>query len=529
MRDIQKPGRSVVMGKQGMVATSQPMATQAGLEVLHRGGNAMDAAIAAGSVLCVTEPQSTGIGGDCFILYHEAASGKLHGLNGSGRAPGGATLSAYQALGYEQVPIRGIHAVTVPGAIDGWAQAVQRFGTMSLGDLLQPAIGYAEEGYAVSPVVAHFWARNADDLSQFEDSARVLLADGRAPVAGCVHRQPDLARSLRRIAEEGRDAFYLGPIAEEICRVSEEQGGFFQMEDFAAHRSEWVAPLYSRYRDMRLVEIPPNGQGITAQMTLNILEGLDIAAMPRLGSAHLHAFSEAFKLAMAERDRFVSDPAFHPLPVEQLLSDDFAAGQRARLDAGRALDHPVASGFPDHRDTVYLSVVDKDRNACSYINSLFWNFGSALVAGNTGITLQNRGSGFVLQKGHFNCIAPGKRPLHTIIPAMAYRDSGEMLCYGVMGGQYQAMGHAYVLSNLVDYGLDLQEAIDAPRFLPYEGQLSLERGIAPAVMEELAALGHQVVLAEEPLGGGQAIWTDFRTGVLHAASDPRKDGCALGY
>lgn len=529
MRDIQFPGRSVVMSTRGMVSTSQPMATQAGLDILRRGGNAMDAAVAASAVQCVTEPQSTGIGGDCFLLYHEARGGKLHGLNASGRAPAKATLEAYRERGLERVPARGGLAVTVPGAIDGWSMALERFGTMGLEELLQPAIEFAEEGYAVTPVVARFWKLNEVDLARYEDSRRALLVQGEAPRAGTVHRQPELARSLRRIAEGGRDAFYTGPIAEEIVRASREQGGLLEAEDLAEHRGEWVEPISTEYRGTRLFEIPPNGQGIAALMTLNVLEGLPMEEMEPAGADRIHALTEAYKMAAAERDRFVSDPDFNELPVAGLLSGAFAEAQRGRLIPGQVLPHPVESGFSEHRDTIYLSVVDRDRNAVSFINSLFWNFGSALVAGNTGITLQNRGSGFVLEEGHLNCIAPRKRPLHTIIPAMAYRGAHEVLCYGVMGGNYQALGHAYVLSNWVDHGMDLQEAIDAPRFLPVGAELSVERSLPAATRQELERRGHRVTEAANPLGGAQAILIDGKAGVLQAGSDPRKDGCALGY
>jgi gamma-glutamyltranspeptidase/glutathione hydrolase len=529
MRDIQFPGRSVVMSTRGMVATSQPMATQAGLEMLRRGGNAVDAAIAASAVLCVTEPQSTGVGGDCFLLYHEARTGRLHGLNGSGRAPAKATLEAYRARGLERVPERGPLAVTVPGAIDGWSMALERFGTMGLEEVLQPAIEFAEEGYAVSPIVARMWNLNAPDLARFPDSRRCLLVEGEAPRAGTLHRQPELARSLRRIAEGGRDAFYKGAIAEELARAVSETGGLLEAEDLAAHRGQWVEPISTPYHGVRLFEIPPNGQGITALMTLNILADAPIEGREPIGPARVHAFAEAFKLACVERDRFVSDPEFNKIPVAGLLSGDFAARQRARIDPARAMAHPVASAYPEHRDTVYLSVVDRDRNAISFINSLYWNFGSAMVAGRTGITLQNRGCGFVLKDGHFNCIAPRKRPLHTIIPAMAYRGRDEVLCFGVMGGHYQPMGHAWVLSNWADCGMDLQEAIDLPRFLPSGGELIVERTLPRATCQALERIGHRLAEAQNPHGGGQAILIDGKSGVLQAASDPRKDGCAMGY
>lgn len=543
MRDHQFPGRSAVMCANGMISTSQPMATQAGLQVLRSGGNAMDAALAASAVLCVTEPQSTGIGGDCFILYHEAKTGKLHGLNGSGRAPAGATPDAYKALGHSEVPERGILSVSVPGAIAAWEAAAERFATRALGDLLQPAIGFAENGYAVTPVVAWAWKRNEELLRKAESSARALLVDGNAPAAGSLHRQGDLARSLRLIAKEGKKAFYEGPIAKAIAAFMAENGGLISEADLAAHRSQWVEPIHTDYRGLRIFEIPPNGQGITALMALNILENTRLGEMEHLSPEYLHTFTEAFKLALAERDRFVADMDFSDIPIAGLLDKTYAREQYGRIDAARAMAHPVRSamngggtngsgsngGGAPHRDTIYLTVVDKDRNCCSFINSLFHNFGSGVVAGDTGITLQNRAAGFTLEEGHCNCIAPGKRPMHTIIPAMVYRGDRPILCFGVMGGHYQAMGHSYVLSNWLDFGMDLQQAIDAPRFLPQQGVLTVERPIPESTREALRKMGHTVAESDTPLGGGQAIYIDSESGVLTGASDPRKDGFAMGY
>jgi gamma-glutamyltranspeptidase/glutathione hydrolase len=520
------------MSTNGMISTSQPMATQVGLEVLKSGGNAMDAAIAASATLCVTEPQSTGIGGDCFILYHEAKTGKLHGLNGSGRAPARATLEAYRRRGHQVVPERGVLSVTVPGAISGWETALERFGTRSLGDLLQPAIAFAEDGYAVSPVVAGAWQRNAEVLRKTESSARALLVEGKAPVAGTRHRQPDLGRSLRLIAQGGAKAFYEGPIAKGIADYMRAHDGLLEEPDLAAHTSEWVEPISTDYRGLRLFEIPPNGQGITALMALNILEQTRLGELQHLSVDYLHTFTEAFKLAMAERDQWVADMQFADVPVAALLDKGFARRQWSRIDPAQALGHPLPTGLnggAPHRDTIYLTVVDKDRNCCSFINSLYHNFGSGVVAGETGVMLQNRGSGFVLQEGHFNCIAPGKRPMHTIIPAMVYRGSEPILSYGVMGGHYQAMGHSYVLSNWLDFGMDLQEALDVPRFLPQNGVLTVERPIPEATRAGLRARGHTVVEADVPCGGGQMIYIDAEAGVLQAGSDPRKDGCAMGY
>ncbi len=529
MRDIQYPGRSVVMSTEGMIATSQPMATQVGLRILQNGGNAMDAAIAAGATLCVTEPQSTGIGGDCFVLYHEAKSGTLHGLNGGGRAPRRATLEEYRRRGYAGMPEHGIHSVTIPGAIDAWQTALERFGTLSFEEALQPAIRYAEDGYAVSPVVAKVWKQHEAFLAQCPDARRSLLLEGQAPPAGTRYRQPNLARSLRLIARGGGDAFYKGEIAERIVAFSRANDGLLELEDFAEHHSQWVDPIHTDYRGLRIHEIPPNAQGITALMMLNMLENTDLGAMKHLSAEHIFTVVETFRLAAAERDRFVADPDFSDIPVATMLSKEFAQKQYARIDPTRALTHPVSSGLPNHLDTIYLSVVDRERNACSFINSLYHPWGSGVVAGETGIMLQNRGGGFNLIEGHANCIAPAKRPLHTIIPAIVYQDERPLLCFGVMGGEYQAMGHAYVLSNWVDFDMDLQEAVDAPRFLPTADVLAVEHPIPASTRRKLEQRGYRIADAEKPFGGGQCIYIDWDEGVLQASSDPRKDGCALGY
>jgi gamma-glutamyltranspeptidase/glutathione hydrolase len=536
MRNHQLPGRSVVMSTEAMAATSQPMATEAALQVMREGGNALDAAIAASAVLAVVESYSTGIGGDCFILYHEAATDKLHALNGSGRAPAAATAAEIRSRGFETMPVKGILSVTVPGAIDAWQQANQRLGKLDFASLLQPAIHYAEQGYAVTPVIAHNWindkhpsGNNQSLLAETPEASAAYLVDGKAPAVGTIHRQPDLARSLRTIASQGRDGFYRGEIAAEIVRFSQAHDGLLSLEDFANHQSEWVEPISSNYRGYEVFEIPPNGQGVTTLMALNILAQTDVSQLSHLGADHIQLLSEAFALAMAERDRFVADSAFNEIPLEQMLSSDFAQAQYARIKLGKALAHPVESALPSHHDTVYLSVVDKDRNACSFINSVFSSWGSGLVAGSTGINLQNRGSGFSLEEGHFNQIEPNKRPMHTIIPAMVYREGKPVLCFGVMGGQYQAMGQAYVLSNWIDYGMDIQQALDAARFFLYAGVLGVETGVPETTRAELTTRGHNVAAAESPFGGGQAIVIDWENGVLHGASEPRKDGHAAGF
>ena len=518
------------MATDAMAATSQPMATEAALQILRDGGNALDAAVAASAVLAVVEPFSTGIGGDCFMLYHEASSGKLHALNGSGAAAAAASVDALRQRGLEAIPEHGINAaVTVPGAIDAWHTACESLGRIGFDRVLQPAIHYAEDGFVVSPVIGTVWAETEAIPAMTPESSSAYLVDGKAPAIGSVHRLPDLARTLRTIAAKGRDGFYQGEVAEEIVRFSDAMGGWYSLDDFAGQRSEWVDPQISHYRGYELYEIPPNGQGITAQMMLNILGQTDLARHAHLEPDHVHLLCEAFTMAMAERDRFISDPSFNQMPVEQLLSDAFARDQFARIDMQRALPQPLESALPRHRDTVYLTVVDRDRNACSFINSTFHSWGSGLVAGSTGVNLHNRGASFRLDPEHFNRIEPGKRPMHTIIPAVMYRDGKPVLSFGVMGADYQAMGQAYVASNWIDYGMDIQEAIDAPRFMLDEQLLKVERGVPLATRDALAARGHEVVEAESPHGGGQAIVIDWDNGVLQGASDPRKDGCAAGY
>ena len=529
MRNYHFPGRSPVMSTKAMIATSQPMATQAGLDILRAGGNALDAAIAASAVLSVVESYSTGLGGDCFMLYHEAATGELHALNGSGRSPAAANVEAIRSRGYDTIPERGILSVTVPGAVDAWYASHDLLGQLAFDELLQPAIDYAEDGYVVSPMIAHHWALHEPLLAKTPEAANAYLLNGKAPTSGVVHRQPDLARSLRLIAQQGRDVFYQGEIAAEIVRYSQTLGGLLTVDDLAAHSAEWVDPICSNYRGHRVYQVPPNGQGITVLMALNIMAQTDVAQYQHLSADHIHLLSQAFSLAMAERDRFVADAAFHQLPIETLLSTDFAREQFARISSQKALDQPIVSLFPNHQDTVYLTVVDENRNVCSMINSIFYSWGSGLVAGNTGINLQNRGSGFSMVDGHFNQLLPNKRPMHTIIPAMVYKDLQPVLGFGVMGGQYQAMGQSYVLSNRIDYLMDVQAALDTPRFFLYDGRLEVEQGVADAVRQQLIQKGYRLNEANLPHGGGQAIAIDWQQGVLQGGSDPRKDGSAAGF
>ena len=528
MRDFQMPGRSPVQALNGMAATSHPAATLTAVETLRGGGNAMDAAIAACAVLCVVEPQSTGIGGDCFVLYAPKGGGEVIAYNGSGRAPAAAEADWYLDRGIREIEPWSPHSVTIPGAIDAWARLAADHGTRSLGDLLQPAIGYAEDGYAVLQRIAHAWAGNVDKLRACPAAARIFLPGGNCPRAGDVHRQPKLAETLRTIAREGRDGFYGGPVAEDIVGFLGECGGLHSLEDFAQAGGEYVTPIHSDYRGLRIHECPPNGQGMIALMMLNLLSGFDLASLDPAGVERLHLEIEAGRLAFRDRDAFLADPALADVPVEHLLSAEYTDQLRAVIRPDRALELPPP-GLAAHNDTVYLTVVDRDRNAVSFINSLFDSFGSGLAAPGCGVLLQNRGSGFVIEPGHPNCIAPGKRPLHTIIPGMASRDGRVNMTFGVMGGHYQPFGHAHLITNIVDFGMDVQAALDFPRVFRHGDMLGIESGIDDAVVAGLAALGHDPYRVSKPLGGGQAIHIDWQSGVLTGGSDPRKDGCALGY
>ncbi|MGH8056222.1 MAG: gamma-glutamyltransferase [Candidatus Entotheonellia bacterium] len=535
---IERPGfaarRSVVMAREGMVASSQPLAVEAGVSILKKGGNAIDAAVATALTLGVVEPVSTGIGGDAFVLYHSAADGRIYGVNGSGRCPRQLTLEALQRRGIQGIPSYGLGSVTVPGAVDAFVELQRRHGKLTFAEVLEPAIHYATEGFPVSEIIAKQWQGAAPFLACFPSSARAYLPEGRAPHAGEVHRQPNLARTLRLLAAEGRDALYRGEIAREIVQFSQENGGFFELQDFASHTTEWVEPIQIDYRGYTMLELPPNGQGITALIALNILEGFDLAAMEYGSPAYYHLLIEATKQAYADRNRYVADPTFADVPVAGLLSKAYAASRRSEIQHDRAGDYaagdPVAFG-----NTVYVACVDRDRNVVSLINSVFSAFGSGVVAGDTGILLQNRGSGFVADPQHPNALAPGKRPFHTIIPAMVLKDARPWLCYGVMGGDVQAQGHMQVAINLIDFQMNVQEALEAPRYRWLSGRLvALERAIPHEVRQGLEAMGHELLPYGEvppgtPYGGGQMILIDHARGVLQGGSEHRKDGCAIGY
>ena len=584
--------RSPVYGRRGMVAASQPLAVAAGLEILAAGGNAADAAVATAAALNVTEPTSTGIGGDCFALYYEAATGQVTALNGSGRAPAALTLERLRRAGFgvgahevgahgraplqtdHVVPLPPYHpyTITVPGACAGWCDLIARHGRLSLARILAPAIRLAEEGFPVAPITAYHWARGVERQLAHAPGGLELTIEGRAPRPGEIFRNPGLARTLRAVAEGGKDAFYRGPIAEAIAATVQAAGGCMTVEDLAAHQSTWDEPISVTYRGLRIWECPPNGQGLAALLALNILEGFDLAPLDPLSAERLHLEIEAMRLAFADARWYIADPQFTDLPIYQLLSKDYAADRRRLINPARAtLDQrrgaPVAGS-----DTVYFCVVDGEGNACSFINSNYMGFGTGIVPAGWGFTLQNRGHNFSLDPDHPNALAPGKRPYHTIIPGMitkdtasrgsvtpgrwslwpAWRSQGGQTGlehqnsqspilntligpFGVMGGFMQPQGHMQVIVALADDGLDPQAALDRPRFCIGDGtaagRVSLEEGIPAATVTQLAALGHpvDVVIGHERalFGRGQIILRDPATAVLCGGSDPRADGCAM--
>ncbi|MEX2648371.1 MAG: gamma-glutamyltransferase [Alphaproteobacteria bacterium] len=531
MRDFQLAGRSTVHAVNGMAATSHPLATLAALDALRWGGNAIDAAVCAAAVLAVVEPQSTGIGGDCFVLFAPRGSGQIVAYNGSGRAPAAADATWFRDKGIARIEPDSPHSVTVPGAIEAWTRLVADHGRKGLDDLLLPAIDFAEKGYPVHPRVASDWHREAAKLARDPEAKRIFLPGGQAPAAGDLHAQPELAATLKRIAAEGADAFYRGEVAEDLVGRLRALGGLQTVDDFAAHAGEYVTPIRTSYRGTDVFECPPNGQGLTVLMMLDILEGFDLAKLDPLGAERLHLEIEAGRLAYRDRNALIADPAHARVPVAHLLSAAYADGLRSRIRPERAMARLPAPGSTEleGRDTVYLCVVDGQHNAVSFINSTYWSFGSGIVGPKSGVVLHNRGTGFVLDPRHPNVIAPRKRPFHTIIPGMLARDGRAIMPFGVMGGSYQPFGHVHLLTNLLDHGMDPQEALDLARVFHRDDNVVVERGVPEASRAGLVARGHKVVEADEPLGGGQAILIDWKRGVLTGGSDPRKDGCALGY
>jgi gamma-glutamyltranspeptidase/glutathione hydrolase len=533
-RDFHLPGRSAVHAANGMAATSHPAATLAALDVLRAGGNALDAAISAVAVLGVVEPESTGIGGDCFCLYAPSGTGKVIALNGSGRAPAGASYAALKAKGVEALEPTSPHAVTVPGAISAWATLNAAHGRKGLDELLQPAIRFAEEGFFVTPRVASDWEAAKGKLAKHPAAARRFLKNGQPMQLGERFLQPELGRTLRAIAAKGVKGFYEGEVAADMVATLREAGGTHTEEDFArgATIAEFVTPISTKWRDVEVFQCPPNGSGMIVLEILNILNGFDTVAQGPLSAERLHRHIEAARLAYRDRDAFLADPSQVDVPVAHLTDPAYGAALRALISDTRAmpvLPAPGSSDLAKHKDTVYLCVVDRDGNACSFINSLFESFGSGILAERAGVMLQNRGYGFRLQEGHPNCIAPNKRPMHTIIPGMVMKNGEAIMPYGVMGGHFQPMGQTLFLSNHFEFGLDPQEAIDLPRLFPQAGKVQVERGIPGDVVDRLNRLGHDCALIDKPHGGGQAILIDRQRGSLIGGSDPRKDGCAMGY
>lgn len=530
MRDFELPGRSLAISRNAMAATSHPAATLAALDILRAGGNAMDAAVAACAVQCVVEAGSTGIGGDCFMLYSQGGSTDILAYNGSGRTPAAATLDWYAKAGITTLERHSPHAVTVPGAVEAWARLVKDHGKLPLSEIFQPAIALAREGYAITPRVAYDLAAQHDTLIRDANAAATFLVEGQPPKAGSVQYQPGLAATLEAIGREGPEVFYRGEIASEMVAHLNAAGGLHSREDFAAAQGEYVKPISANFRGRTVYECPPNGQGIIALMIMKILERFQPKGGP-LAVENLHIELEATRLAYAARDRLVADMAQAQVPVELLLSDKLADELAAAIDPARATDPlPVIPGGAEHSDTVYICVVDKDRNAVSFINSIFSPYGSGLMTRNSGVLFHNRGQSFVLKQGHPNAVAPRKRPMHTIIPGMVAENGRVVMPFGVMGGHYQAMGHAHFLAKLFDHGLDLQEAIDLPRLFPLPGTatVEVEGRLRESVGPALAARGFDVQPPKTPMGGAQAIWIDWEKGTLTGGSDPRKDGCALG-
>ncbi|MFC2966611.1 gamma-glutamyltransferase family protein [Acidimangrovimonas pyrenivorans] len=526
MRDFQTPGRSAVFASNGMCATSHPLAAKVAVETLEAGGNAVDAAIAGAVLLGICEPQMTGIGGDCFVLLKPAGEERIVALNGSGRAPKGLSAAEMRGRGLTTVPLNTADAVTVPGAVDAFCKLSADWGKLGLARSLAPAIRYADEGVPVAPRTAFDWAASADNL---QEAARAFyLLDGKAPQPGQLFRAPGQAEVLRRIARDGRAGFYEGEVAEDMVASLNALGGTHTLEDFAATACDYVEPVRGGYKDVELVEHPPNGQGATAILMLNILSHFDLPSLDPFGAQRAHLEAEAAKLAYDARNRFIADPA-HTTRLDHMLAPETAEKLAGLIDPKRAMESPAKLSEAVHRETIYITVVDAERNAVSLIYSIFHSFGSCLASSKFGINFQNRGAGFVLTEGHANEAAGGKRPMHTIIPGMLRKGGKLLMPFGVMGGAYQPNGHARLITNMVDYGLHPQAAIDAPRSFSGAEGMEVERGYSDAVRAELAAMGHKVSIPRGPIGGAQAILIDPETGVLQGGSDPRKDGCALGY
>lgn len=525
MRDFHLPGRSTVWADNGICATSHPLAAQVAVSMLQNGGNAMDAAMAGAVLLGLCEPPMCGIGGDCFALVSPAGSDDVLAFNGSGRAAAGADPQVLRDRGLDTVPLTDAWAVTIPGAVDGFCQMNALWGTKGMDEVLAPAIHYADAGVPLHPRVARDWAYVQKTLNP--TARKHFLPDGETPGVGAKFRAPGQAEVLRRIARDGAKAYYEGEVAEDIVAALTAAGGPQTLDDFANVAGQQTDPIMGAYNGMELWEHPPNGQGATAILLANIMSHFDVAAMDPNGAARVHIEAEATRLAYDARNRFVAD-ADYASRTSYMLDPKTGAALAGLIDPKRAKAHLTAEAEAIHKDTVYITVVDRDRMSVSLIYSIFHGFGSGIASEKFGILLQNRGAGFSLTPGHDNEMGPGKRPLHTIIPGMLRQNDRIVAPFGVMGGAYQATGHVRFMSNLVDYGMDVQESLDAPRAFAEADVLTIERGYSPQVRQELADMGHKVVVPETAIGGGQAIRL-HDSGVLEGGSDPRKDGCAIGY
>jgi len=533
--------RSEVLAQNGMVATSQPLATQTAIEVLKKGGTAMDAAIAANAVLGVVEPTGNGIGGDIFAIVWDAESQQLYGFNGSGRSPYSLSADYFNSQGMDRIPSTGALAVSVPGCVDGWYQLHERFGETPMEELLQPAITYAEEGYPVTEVIAFLWEGYARSLKRFEGFRKTYMPDGRTPNTGEVFKNPYLASTLSQIAERGRDAFYQGDLAGIIANTVQREGGFLSEKDLADHRGEWVNPISTNYRGYQVWELPPNGQGTAVLQMLNILEGYDLASMGFGSADYLHHLIEAKKLAYEDRATYYADPDFREAPLEELISKGYAEKRRALIDADQASREYNPGLIDEGSNTIYLSVADSEGNMVSLIQSNYSGMGGGIIPDGLGFSLQNRGTSFILEEGHYNSYAPHKRPFHTIIPGFVTKDDQPFMSFGVMGGAFQPQGHVQILVNMIDFGMNLQEAGDAPRArhsgsssptgsrMDDGGYVTLEGGFDYETILELVKRGHRVGHSVRGYGGYQAVMLHSETGVYHGASESRKDGQAAGY
>ncbi|WP_417656202.1 gamma-glutamyltransferase [Pseudidiomarina aestuarii] len=533
--------RSEAMAPNAMAATSQPLATQVALDIMQQGGNAIDAAIAANAVLGLVEPTGNGIGGDLFAIVWDAETEQLYGLNASGRSPKSLTLQYFQQQGLSKIPARGVLPLSVPGTVDGWFELHDKFGALPMEQVLAPAIEYARQGFPVTEVIAYYFARNADVIGDQPGFAEVFLKDGEPPQKGKRFRNPDLANTYELIAEQGRDVFYKGEIAKTIGEFVKAHGGFLSYDDLAEHTSTWVDPVSTNYRGYDLWELPPNTQGIAAQQILNILENYDLADMGFDSATYIHHFVEAKKLAFEDRAKYYADPEFSAAPVTGLLDKDYAKERAKLIDPNRAGRAYEPGNPPTEGDTIYLTTADQQGNMVSLIQSNYRGMGSGITPTGLGFVIQNRGELFALEEGHANVFAPGKRPFHTIIPAFVTKDGQPLMSYGVMGGATQPQMHAQILINMIDFGMNLQEAGDAPRILHTGssqptgeimtdgGVLSLENGFSAATRRELIKMGHTLQEAVGPYGGYQAIWRNHEEAVYYGASESRKDGHAAGF